>query len=71
MLRPGSTLVLYTDGLVEDPGRIIDVGLNRLRRHAAALVHRPLAAFADQVLHRVRPTDNDDDVALLALRAPA
>ncbi|MGW5473096.1 SpoIIE family protein phosphatase [Streptomyces chartreusis] len=71
VLRPGSTLVLYTDGLVEDPGRIIDVGLNRLRRHAAALVHRPLAAFADQVLQRVRPTENDDDVALLALRAPA
>ncbi|MFE5893900.1 SpoIIE family protein phosphatase [Streptomyces sp. NPDC056462] len=71
VLRPGSTLVLYTDGLVEEPGLIIDVGLNRLRRHAAALVHRPLTVFADQVLRRVRPTENDDDVALLALRAPA
>ncbi|MGF0175798.1 SpoIIE family protein phosphatase [Streptomyces sp. Marseille-Q5077] len=71
VLRPGSTLVLYTDGLVEEPGLTIDVGLNRLRRHAAALVHRPLTAFADQVLRRVRPTENDDDVALLALRAPA
>ncbi|MFJ9542813.1 SpoIIE family protein phosphatase [Streptomyces sp. NPDC101225] len=69
-LPPGSTLVLYTDGLVEDPGHSLDVGLDRLRRHAAALVHRPLAAFTDQLLRRVRPERNDDDVALLALRIP-
>ncbi|MFJ6649180.1 SpoIIE family protein phosphatase [Streptomyces sp. NPDC091290] len=71
VLEPGSTLVLYTDGLVEEHGQILDVGLDRLRRHAAALVHRPLTVLADQVLRRVRPADNDDDVALLALRAPA
>ncbi|MFG2789690.1 SpoIIE family protein phosphatase [Streptomyces sp. NPDC048419] len=69
-LPPGSTLVLYTDGLIEDPGHTLDVGLDRLRRHAAALVHRPLAAFTDQLLRRVRPERNDDDVALLALRVP-
>ncbi|MFJ8630868.1 SpoIIE family protein phosphatase [Streptomyces sp. NPDC093568] len=71
VLRPGSTLVMYTDGLVEAPGDILDVGLNRLRKHAAALAHRPLTVFADQLLRRVRPASNDDDVALLALRAPA
>ncbi|MFR0357208.1 SpoIIE family protein phosphatase [Streptomyces sediminimaris] len=70
-LPPGATLVLYTDGLIEDPGHTLDVGLDRLRRHAAALVHRPLAAFTDQLLRRVRPERNDDDVALLALRTPA
>ncbi|MFE5813275.1 SpoIIE family protein phosphatase [Streptomyces sp. NPDC056479] len=70
VLRPGSTLVLYTDGLIEAPGVILDVGLNRLRKHAAAFAHRPLSAFTDQVLRRVRPASNDDDVALLALRAP-
>ncbi|MFJ7017617.1 SpoIIE family protein phosphatase [Streptomyces sp. NPDC101117] len=70
VLEPGSTLVLYTDGLVEEHGQILDVGLDRLRRHAAAYVHRPLTVLADQVLRRVRPADNDDDVALLALRAP-
>jgi serine phosphatase RsbU (regulator of sigma subunit) len=70
-LAPGSTLVLYTDGLIEDPGQSLDVGLNRLRRHAAALAHRPLTAFTDQLLNRVRPARNDDDVALLALRTPA
>ncbi|MCH5677229.1 SpoIIE family protein phosphatase [Streptomyces gilvus] len=69
-LPPGSTLVLYTDGLVEDRGHTLDAGLNRLRRHAAALAHRPLGAFTDQLLRRVRPAGNDDDVALLALRTP-
>jgi PAS domain S-box-containing protein len=69
-LAPGSTLVLYTDGLIEDPGLTLDVGLERLRRHAAALVHRPLTSFTDQLLNRVRPARNDDDVALLALRTP-
>lgn len=71
VLPPGSTLLLYTDGLIEEPGRILDEGLNRLRRHAAALAHRPLASLTDQLLRRVRPAANDDDVALLALRTPA
>ncbi|MEU7469552.1 SpoIIE family protein phosphatase [Streptomyces sp. NPDC044984] len=70
LLPPGSTLVLYTDGLIEAPGQSLDTGLDRLRRHAAALAHRPLTPFTDQLLHRVRPADNDDDVALLALRVP-
>ncbi|MFF0096631.1 SpoIIE family protein phosphatase [Streptomyces canus] len=70
-LPPGSTLLLYTDGLIEAPGQTLDEGLQRLRRHAAALAHRPLASFTDQVLRRVRHVTNDDDVALLAVRAPA
>jgi PAS domain S-box-containing protein len=69
-LPPGSTLVLYTDGLVEAPRRTLDEGLDRLRQHAAALAHRPLASFTDQLLRRVRPVGNDDDVAVLALRVP-
>ncbi|TWD18666.1 stage II sporulation protein E [Streptomyces sp. T12] len=67
-LPPGSTLVLYTDGLVESPAHSIDDGLDRLRRNAAALAHRPVEAFTDELLRRARPADNDDDVALLAVR---
>ncbi|MFJ2950669.1 SpoIIE family protein phosphatase [Streptomyces sp. NPDC087226] len=70
LLPPGSTLVLYTDGLIEVPGQSLDAGLNRLRQHAAALARRPLPSFTDQLLRRVRPAENDDDVALLALRVP-
>jgi PAS domain S-box-containing protein len=70
LLPPGSTLVLYTDGLIEEPRQNLDEGLNRLRQHAAALAHRPLASFTDHLLRRVRPVGNTDDVALLALRVP-
>ncbi|MGW7264404.1 SpoIIE family protein phosphatase [Streptomyces sp. NPDC054842] len=71
VLPPRSTLLLYTDGLVETPHRSIDEGLDRLRRHAAALAHRSLDSFCDSLLEQVRPTGNDDDVAMLALRTPA
>ncbi|MFF8770694.1 PP2C family protein-serine/threonine phosphatase [Kitasatospora sp. NPDC015120] len=70
VLPPGSTLLLYTDGLIESRALGIDEGLARLRRHAAALAHHDLEALSDRLLERVRPQDNDDDVALLALRVP-
>jgi hypothetical protein len=70
-LPRGSTLVLYTDGLIEARGRSIDEGLENLRRHAASLARRPLEPFADLLLERARPARNDDDVALLAIRIPA
>ncbi|MFF0015671.1 SpoIIE family protein phosphatase [Streptomyces sp. NPDC005374] len=71
LLPPGSTLLLYTDGLIEAPGHTLDEGLQRLHRHAAALAHRPLASLTDQLLRRVRHVTNDDDVALLAVRTPS
>lgn len=70
-LPAGSTLVFYTDGLIESRRQPLDAGMENLRRHAASLAHRDLDAFADQLLQRARPRDNDDDVALLALRLPA
>jgi PAS domain S-box-containing protein len=70
VLPPQATLLLYTDGLVESPHHSIDHGLDRLRRHAASLAHRPLDSFCDLLLDQVRPSDNDDDVAMIALRTP-
>ncbi|MET9552353.1 SpoIIE family protein phosphatase [Streptomyces sp. NPDC006645] len=71
-LPPRSTLVLYTDGLVESRDRPIDDGLEQLRKHAASLAHRPLAAFTDLLLERAQTLGrrNDDDVAILTLRTP-
>jgi len=68
-LPPGSTLLLYTDGLIEVPGTDLDTGLEDLRRHAAAFARHPLEDFCDQILKRV-PVSNTDDIALLALRIP-
>lgn len=70
VLPAKSTLLLYTDGLVESPHHSIDRGLRQLRQHAASLAHRPLDSFSDALLERARPDDNDDDVAVLALRTP-
>ncbi|MFI8218334.1 SpoIIE family protein phosphatase [Streptomyces sp. NPDC085932] len=68
-LPPGSTLILYTDGLVEIPGSDLDTGLAHLRRHALALADAPLDTLCDHVLARM-PPGSTDDVALLALRLP-
>ncbi|MBZ6106412.1 GAF domain-containing SpoIIE family protein phosphatase [Streptomyces olivaceus] len=68
-LKPGSTLLLYTDGLVETPGSDLDTGLDRLLRHALTLVHEPLDRLCGKVLAHL-PPGSTDDVALLALRVP-
>ncbi|MET8879422.1 SpoIIE family protein phosphatase [Streptomyces rubiginosohelvolus] len=69
-LLPGSTLLFYTDGLIESRRQSLDVGLERLREAAADLNPQQLDDFVDQLLVRSRPADNDDDVALLAVRIP-
>ena len=68
-LPPGSTLILYTDGLIEVPGSDLDTGLAHLRRHALALADAPLDTLCDHLLARM-PPGSTDDVALLALRLP-
>ncbi|MER5714332.1 SpoIIE family protein phosphatase [Streptomyces sp. NPDC002132] len=69
-LPPASTLLLYTDGLIEIPGSDLDTGLARLRRHALALAHEPLDTLCDQLPARM-PPGSTDDVALLAVRLPS
>jgi hypothetical protein len=69
-LPPGATLLFYTDGLIESPSHSLDEGMDRLRQHAATLVHGPLETRIDELLARSRPPDNEDDVALLAVRLP-
>lgn len=67
-LPPRSTLLLYTDGLVESRTRDIEAGLATLRRHAAALADRDVEDFLDELLERIDPSG--DDVAMLVLRIP-
>ncbi|GAA2479996.1 hypothetical protein GCM10010406_15270 [Streptomyces thermolineatus] len=64
-----STLLLYTDGLVERPGESLDHSLARLRQHAAALAREPLDVFCDELLKGLYETAVDD-VVLPALRLP-
>ncbi|MFI1395736.1 SpoIIE family protein phosphatase [Streptomyces sp. NPDC020681] len=66
-LDPGQTLLLYTDGLVEQPGADLDDGMQLL----SALVRsgpRDLQMLADHLCDVVEERGGDDDVALLLLR---
>lgn len=68
-LPPGSTLLLYTDGLVEHRGEDLDRGLDRLRRYADTLADEPLDRFCDGLLTGM-PVTGEDDIALIAVRVP-
>jgi PAS domain S-box-containing protein len=67
-LEPGSTVVLYTDGLVEERGVSIDAGLEALRR-AAQYPADPedLCDHLVDSMLAIHPAN--DDIAVLALQA--
>jgi serine phosphatase RsbU (regulator of sigma subunit)/anti-sigma regulatory factor (Ser/Thr protein kinase)/PAS domain-containing protein len=69
-LAEGSRLVLYTDGLVEDRGRDIDVGLELLRQALARADGSP-EATCDTVTGAMLTERQRDDVALLVARTRA
>ncbi|MFJ4902172.1 SpoIIE family protein phosphatase [Streptomyces sp. NPDC088727] len=65
-LATGAMLALYTDGMVEQSGTDIDVGIERLRRILADFGPAPLTDTADHVIARARQApDRPDDIALL------
>jgi serine phosphatase RsbU (regulator of sigma subunit) len=66
-LPPGSTVLLYTDGLVERRDSTLDAGLARLGRALAELAGSPPAELCDALLERMLPGTPQDDVALLAV----
>lgn len=71
-LPPGSTLVLYTDGLVEVPGIEIDQTVSDLAWYLGRHHGEDAESLADSLIHRAWPTDrHTDDTALLLLRTQA
>ncbi|WP_239162789.1 SpoIIE family protein phosphatase [Paractinoplanes rishiriensis] len=65
-IPPGSTLLLYTDGLVEHPAQLIDDGIGRIR---AVLRNNPTVPAADLCSRLIETaTRRDDDIALLVIR---
>lgn len=66
-LPAGSTLVLYTDGLVERRRELLDEGIERLRTTVQEHAALPVEELASRLLHLLA-ADAEDDVALLVLR---
>jgi anti-sigma regulatory factor (Ser/Thr protein kinase) len=69
LIHPGCVVVLYTDGLVERRGEILDEGFARLQRAAANCADLPVGQICDQLLEQMAPPGGyTDDVVVLALR---
>ncbi|MEQ8145916.1 SpoIIE family protein phosphatase [Streptomyces sp. OP7] len=70
-LGPGSTAVLYTDGLVERRDEDLDEGIAALERALAGATGSP-QVVCDRLVRSAGVTpDHDDDVAVLVLQHPA
>ncbi|MFI6920232.1 PP2C family protein-serine/threonine phosphatase [Nonomuraea spiralis] len=67
VIPAGSTLLLYTDGLVEDPAHGLDRGMASLAHTADRLRDLPLEELCELLLAH-GGADFTDDVALLAVR---
>ena len=69
-LGPGSTAVLYTDGLIERRDQDIDEGVDALTRALAGATGSP-QVICDRLLRALGVTsEHDDDVAVLVLQYP-
>lgn len=72
-LAPGTTILMYTDGLIERRGEDLGIGLARLteiaERELADVPDGQLEAACSRIVQACAPdTDTADDVALLAFR---
>jgi serine phosphatase RsbU (regulator of sigma subunit) len=62
-----STMIAFTDGLVERRGESIDVGMQRLAT-ATAAGNGPLDDLLTTIIGDLTDEDSEDDIAILALR---
>ena len=72
-MRPGTSVLLYTDGLIERRGESLDSGFERLRSAAEQVLHGTelndaITDLLERVIGAPRPTD---DVALMLLHRDA
>jgi PAS domain S-box-containing protein len=68
---PGSTLVLYTDGLIESPGTDIGTGMASLADSLTMLRELAVDDACDALLTSLAPKPTDDIAMLMARTSPA
>lgn len=66
VLRRGDALMMYTDGLVEAPGRDLDAGIDRLLGAAEGLVSSGFRQGAKELVAEMA-ANRDDDCALVLI----
>jgi PAS domain S-box-containing protein len=70
-LPPGSTLMLYTDGLVERRDISLDDGIEHLGKTVAGAMNLTADDVADEALTELAPPGGyDDDIAIVVYRQP-
>lgn len=70
LLRPGATVLFFTDGLIETRAQDFAERERQLREVLASVATAPLPELLDELLRRLAGNDHEDDIALLALRTP-
>ncbi|MDA8314864.1 MAG: PP2C family protein-serine/threonine phosphatase [Actinomycetota bacterium] len=66
-VAPGSSVLAYTDGLVERRGELLDTGMARLQQVVSVVPEAP-ERLLDRVISTLTSDAAFDDVALLAMR---
>jgi serine phosphatase RsbU (regulator of sigma subunit) len=70
-LPAGSTVLFYTDGLIETRRDPLDEREQRLHETAAANAVLPLPGLLDHLYTTFAGDDHEDDVAMIAVRTPS
>lgn len=71
VLRQGDALLLYTDGLIEAPGRDIDTGIDRLLGEADRVVTSGFRRGAAELVRAMKTAHVDDRTLVLIWRTGA
>ncbi|MGL5830153.1 MAG: PP2C family protein-serine/threonine phosphatase [Angustibacter sp.] len=67
-LAPGDVLLLYTDGLVETPGRDLDAGIDRMLGQAERMVRDGFRAGAERIVESALAGETDDRTLVVIWR---
>lgn len=68
-IDPDQVLVIYTDGLIERRGEVIDEGLDRLASTVRTMSDEIAATIADATLSALVPAGVHDDVVIVVARS--
>jgi serine phosphatase RsbU (regulator of sigma subunit) len=66
-VSPNTTLIAFTDGLIERRGEVLDTGLARLRDAATGMV-RALEDLLSELAHGLASEGHHDDTAIVGIR---